>query len=670
MRPEPAWHFGQSRRRKAPWESAARVRVVATRRSATRVVGRHGFARQKAISQAPTRWAPGLIVLLIAVFHACGPEPEDLAEDVSALQPERNDKRAAAPASTKSQGELAQADAPSSPGVGPWFALGPDLGFTNLAGPTPTVGKFLLRDTIGQGVAVLDADGDGHLDLYFPQGTDGTAGAGDSADRLFLRRSAPGRPLAYEEAAAAHGLGDRGYGFGALAFDYDSDGDDDLLLTRIGTNVLYRNDGGQFVDVTAQHPGIAGDATHWSTGAAAGDVDGDGDLDLYLCNYCEQDEADLKSRGLGLFMGCKVPRGPHGLPAQPDRFFENTGAPDYTLREAGAAHGFDDVEMAFGFQPTFTDLDDDGDLDLYVTCDSVFNFLFVNDGTGRFTEMALPAGAACGRMGQMEAGMGLAVGHQDGDALPELYVTNFSTQSNSLYRNLSLGPDEPWFDEGAELAGCGRSTWFRLAWGTSFGDFDGDGQLDLFVANGHIYHHVKGCAPEHITYRQPNHLFRGDAGRYVEWADQAGPAFAQPGPHRGSASADLDDDGDLDLVVVRLDEAPLIALNTTPAPGHQVVIDVRHQTTVGGPLLRAIGARVTLTAGDQTVVRDVIAGSSFLSTEDPRVHMGLGGNSAPSSLSVRLVGQPAVTVSSVPAGPQLLAIVRPDGSLAVTTKER
>lgn len=560
------------------------------------------------------------------------------------------------------------------PGAGPWFEIADpsDTGLVhrNLSGPLPASGKRFLRDTIGQGIAVLDADGDGRLDLYFPQGRDGTDDGGDSGNRLYLNQG-DGRWL---ERGAALGVADESYSFGALAFDYDNDGDEDLLVTNLGPNRLLRNDGDGFTDVTDQHPGLAGsaDLDEWSTGACAGDVDGDGDLDLYLANYVEQDIAALKQQKLCMFMGCRVPCGPNGLRPQADHFYRNTGPPDYRFVAAGDEAGFADVEVSYGFQPTFLDLDDDGDLDLYVTNDSVFNFLFINDGAGHFSETALLAGAACGRMGQMEAGMGLATGHPDGDALPELYVTNFSSQSNSFYSNQTGAADEPWFEETSELTGCGRPTWFRLAWGTTFGDFDNDGRLDLFAANGHIYHHVTDCAPDRIVYEQQNDLFRGTTGGFVDWAAQAGPAFSSTASHRGAVALDFDGDGDLDLVINRLDDIPLVALNATREPGHWLTIEVRRRDSPGAPARLALGARVGVHAGGVEHYRDILAGSSFLCTESPRVHLGLGAADVLTNLTVRLPGRPVARldagVQQLPVDTLLFVVVEPDGTLTLTER--
>ncbi|MCB9896656.1 MAG: CRTAC1 family protein [Planctomycetes bacterium] len=524
------------------------------------------------------------------------------------------------------------------PDTGPWFTDGTvaaGLAHRDLSGPRAP-DKFYLRDTIGQGIAVLDADGDGRMDLYFPQGRDGTPDGGDSRNRLYRNRG----DRTFAEEGAVRGVDDPSYSYGALAFDVDVDGDTDLYVTNLGPNVLFRNDGARFVDATAAHPGLAGGAIDWSTGAAAGDVDADGDLDLYVANYCEQDLPSLDQRGLCHLMACEVPCGPRTLPAQADLFFENAGAPDYTLRPALAAAGLADVSTSYGFQPAFTDIDDDGDLDLYVTNDSMFNFLFVNDGNGHFREAALPAGVACGRAGVMEAGMGLAVAQIDDDPLPELFVTNFSIQSHTLYRNLTTAADAPWFDDVTGPAGIGRPTWFPLGWGCQIADLDDDGHADVFASNGHIYPQVDACKPDLVVYRQHCNLFLGtdDPFAFVDRTGLTGPAFAEAGPHRAAVAADLDDDGDLDLVVSRMDETPILAWNAPRDGGHWLSLRVERVPAEGAPAALAVGARVTLATGARRFTRDVSAGGGFLSSDDPRLHFGLGPATRVERIELRLPG--------------------------------
>ncbi len=554
------------------------------------------------------------------------------------------------------------------PRVGPWFVTSDDAasGFTHrtLAGPTALQGKFFLRDTVGPGVAVLDVDGDGDMDLYFPQGTDGTAAGGDSANRLYLN-DGTGR---FTEDGAARGAAHRGYGFGALAFDWDADGDTDLFLTNLGPDVLLRNDDGRFTDVTADHPGLAGPPTAWSVGAAAGDLDLDGDLDLYVAGYCEQDLPALEARGWCRQMSCEVPCGPRSLRPEPDRVHRNSGAPDFTLTADAGDTGLLDVEPSYGFQPTFTDIDDDGDLDLYVTNDSVANTLFVNDGRGRFEEAALVAGVACGRAGQMEAGMGLAVGHADDDALPELYVTNFSTQSNSLYWNESDLLGQPWFEEISQRAGLGRPSWFQLGWGCAFADFDGDGFTDVFSSNGHIFPQMDGCDPELVVYRQANSVYRGTAEPGVFDDVSAAAGLTEESAHRSAALVDVDGDGRLDLVVTRMDASPRLLRNRTPAHGRWFGARVLHVPPGGDVATDAVGARVTVHAGGRRWTRDVTAGSSFLATEDPRVHVGLGALETVDRVEVRVPGGTTLAFETPPVGTWTTLVVR-DGALRLAEED-
>lgn len=333
---------------------------------------------------------------------------------------------------------------------------------------------------------------------------------------------------------------------------------------------------------------------------------------------------------------------------QPDRCLRND---DGRFVDATAQFGFDEAPASFGFQPIFTDVDDDGDLDLYITNDSRSNGLFLNEG-GRFVEDGLVAGVAVGRSGNAEAGMGVAGDDLTGDVLPELLVTNFSTQFNSLYVNQSA-PGNPWFDELSEASGVGRPSWFLLSWGCHIFDADQDGLLDAVVSNGHVYPQVDGCEPAEVVYRQANSFFRGLPGpgpRFTDLGAAAGVPFAWPASHRGSVAADLDGDGALDLVFNRLDEAPLLAFNASPARGAFLLLTLEEPGNHGGesrPVL-AVGARASVTAGGRTLTRELRRGSSFLSSEDPRLHFGLGSAERVDSLTVRWPDGITETLNDLP----------------------
>jgi hypothetical protein len=578
------------------------------------------------VSRAWARAIASLIVLGHCVA-ACGDSTSAPAHTDGEAPTDAGSTKAGQADPAPSSPDWSASDAAATPPErGPWFVEHPaGVDHVNLSGP-PGAQKRYLLDCIGQGVATLDIDSDGRLDLYFPQGR----GAGDASNLLYINRG----ERQFERVPDAAGADDDGYSFGALAFDWNGDGRTDLLSTDLGPNRLYRNDDGRFVDVSADHPDLRGPAEHWSTGAAAADVDLDGDLDVYLANYLAHDPVDLDERSWCRFMGCEVPCGPMGLTPQPDRLLRND---DGRFVDATEALGFTTSRDSFGFQPIFSDIDDDGDLDLYVTNDSRVNYLWIAGDDGRFHEEGLTAGVGVGRAGNMEAGMGVAVASVDGDVLPELYVTNFSTQVNAFYRNQSE-PGFAWFDEQANELGMGTPTYFKLSWGCSFGDFDLDGRMDLFVSNGHVFPQVAGCPPEEIVYEMTDTLFverDGDRLGYRDLGAEAGPGFGRSRPSRGSASADLDGDGDLDLVIVILDEAPVLLWNESPRAGAFLQLLVQERAATGDAWRLSVGARVVVTAGAALWVREVQVGSSFLSTEDPRCHFGLGDRATVDKITVR-----------------------------------
>ncbi len=455
-----------------------------------------------------------------------------------------------------------------------------------------------LKETMGAGVAWLDYDGDGWWDLYWVQSD--ASGEAPSAARLF--RNAGGARFAPARKAA---VAPSDYGQGVLAADLDADGDTDLLFTNVGGDRIYRNRGdGGFEDATA----AAGlESGGWSSSAAVADADADGDLDLYVTRYVDY------PAGEHLFCGdpetgerryCD----PSLFSGAADGFFENLGGGRFAerTREAGLAGA-----SGRGLGVLFTDLDGDLDADLYVANDLTLNFLFENDGDGRFEDLSLISGSAVNRDGRPEAGMGLAAGDYDGDLDPDLAVTNFDVETNTLYKNLGGLA----FADVSGPAGFGLPSFNRLAFGIVTADLDHDGDLDFYVANGHIF---EKPARENVSYRQPDQILAGDGGGSFE-AVACAVLDDRPTVARGLAAGDFDNDGDLDLAVQE-NNGPARLLANGIDDDRWLAVHLRS----GGANPEAVGARLTLRSELGSQVRWVTAGDSYQSTSDRRVHFGLG----------------------------------------------
>lgn len=475
--------------------------------------------------------------------------------------------------------------------------------------------KRWLAEGMGSGAAWLDHDGDGDLDLYLVNGSsfDRPAGAGEP-NRLY-RNDGGG---AFTDVTDAAGVGHRGWGSGVAVGDHDGDGDPDLYVTNRGPNVLYRNDGdGTFTDVTAV--ARVGDE-RFGTSAAFFDADGDGDLDLYVANYMEDGPGRVPPRGSAeavtvhcMYKSIPVFCGPLGQTAQQDVFYRNDGAGRF--EEATREAGLWLEKPRYGLGVVTLDYDGDGDQDVYVANDSVVNSLWRNRGDGTFEDVGLTTMSALNADGREQAGMGTAAGDYDGDGRLDLVVTNFAHDLNTLYRNV----DGRFFIDESLLAGMGV-TQLSLSWGTGFQDVDLDSDLDLFIANGHVYSEVDAFDLG-TRYRQRNHLLVNDGrGRFSERSSRAGPGFAVERSFRGAAFADYDEDGDVDVLVTAMDDRPLLLRNDTVPRGHWLA--VRLVGTKGNR--DGVGARVTLTAGGRSRVRERHGGGSYLSASDPRLRFGLG----------------------------------------------
>ncbi len=474
--------------------------------------------------------------------------------------------------------------------------------------------KTYLLESIGAGLAVADFDGDEHLDVYFVNGGSWPFRPDTAVtNRLFL---GDGRGK-FRRGPAGDPAEDASFGFGAAAADYDRDGDTDLYVCNWGSNRLLRNRGdGTFEDVT-EAAGV-GDP-RWSAAAAFGDVDGDGRLDLYVANYVSFGGPDSLRKLECDWAGIKVLCGPQGLVPEPDRLYRNRG--DGTFEDISEASGILAVPPRYALAVMMTDVDLDGDLDIYVANDSVPNSLFVNDGHGRFTEAGLETGLALSSEGVAQAGMGIAAEDFDRDGHRDFVVTNFARDYNTLYRNSGDGT----FEDRSAAAGLAAPTHRFLAFGIVAEDFDLDGLFDLFFANGHVYPNVDDH-PIDTTYRQKAQIFRGtEAGAFVEVVG-AGPDVRREKLGRGAVAGDFDEDGRMDVAVNNLDGPADLLWNRSRPRGRWLGVRVRVRD---GTLDRhAVGARVEVTSAGRTQRREVRAGTSFASCSLADLAFSLGGAAA------------------------------------------
>ena len=483
--------------------------------------------------------------------------------------------------------------------------------------------KYILESMSG-GVAVFDFDNDGLLDIYLVNSpTVATAGDPRTARSELWRNQGDGTFVDVTDKA---GVGYPGWGMGAVAADFDNDGWDDLYVTCYGPNKLYHNNGnGTFSDVT-EKAGV-GDP-RWSTGAAFADYDGDGWLDLFVANYVDVRLDALPEFGKGKsceFHGIPVQCGPRGLRGSGDSLYHNRR--DRTFEDVSVKAGVSDPDQRFGMGAVWTDVDGDGRPDLYVANDAGPNYLYKNNGDGTFTDVALQSGTALSEDGKEQGSMGIAIGDYDHSGGWSIFVTNFSDEYNALYRH-----DKGFqFTDVSFASRTARRSNPLVGWGTHFIDYDNDGWVDVFVANGHVYPQVERAGGA-TSYAQPKLLFRNNQdGTFTDVTSTSGAALTMAAVSRGSAAGDLDNDGDLDVVINNLDGAPTILRNDGGNRQNFLVVALEGRTGNRD----AVGAIVTVRATDLVQRAERRSGDSYLSHSDARLHFGLGKRAKVDSVEVR-----------------------------------
>ncbi len=507
-------------------------------------------------------------------------------------------------------------------------------------------GKDHLLDSAGCGLAWIDFDGDGWIDLYVLDGWSIQAGAVSERGRNTLYRNR--RDGTFEDVTEqAHVGGEGRWCNGVAVGDFDGDGRPDLFVTTFGANLLYRNRGdGTFEDV-AERAGVT--IPRWNTGAVFFDADGDGRLDLYVAAYidCTLESVLSAQRTLDWKGVEKVAVGPFGLAGAPDHFLHNDG--DGRFSDRTKAQGFTDAALAFGFAAGATDLDQDGDVDLYVANDSDPNYLFRNRGGGTFEEVGLWTGAALDHNGAAQAGMGLTFGDADGDGIVDVFVTNFADDASTLYRGTGKG----FFEDVSAAVGIAAATFHPMSWGTTFADFDCDADLDLVVANGHIYPQVDLHPDKGATYLQPPTLLENDgSGKFADASSRAGPGFRVARCSRGLAAGDYDNDGDLDVAISNLDAPPTLLRNDSP---HGAWLTIVCAAEGKAP---PVGTVVEVVAGGRRQRREVLSSDSYLSAPDPRLHFGIGAATIADEVVVRWPDGTLTNLTRVAVN-RFLRVVRP-----------
>ncbi len=482
-------------------------------------------------------------------------------------------------------------------------------------------GQRYLVEAVSAGVALFDYDGDGWIDIYFLNGSPLRGTVTDEVPRNALYRNEGA--WRFTDVTQESGLGDPGYGLGVAVGDYDNDGDPDVYLNNYGPNVLYRNNGdGTFTDVTQAAGVAAGDQV--GAGTAFLDIENDGDLDLYVSNYIGFTYETHVPR---MMMGVPSYVGPQDYPPLPDMLFRNNG--DGTFTDVSVESGIA-AHPGTGMGLVCADYDDDGDTDIFVCNDVQANFLFRNDGKGRFEEVGVLTGAAYDIGGTPTGSMGVDCGDYDNDGRLDFFMTDYQREFPVLYRNLGGGI----LADVTLEAGAGAGTFQHVNWGTGLVDFDNDGDLDIFIANGHVHDNIELRDDTGAYMARNTLLMNRGGGRYVDVSETSGDGMAAVLSSRGTGFDDLDNDGDVDVVVLNSRREANVLRNDSPGGNHWLEVSLR-----GVSVNReAIGARVRVVAGDLVRIAEVHSGRGYQSHHGTRLHFGLGKRTHVDRIEVRWPG--------------------------------
>ena len=496
------------------------------------------------------------------------------------------------------------------------------LAVTNVFGGLDS--KKYIIETTGTGVAIFDYDNDGWPDIFIVNGTtlEGFP-TGKSPTNQLYRNNHDGT---FSDVTLKAGLAASGWGQGVCVGDYDNDGWEDLYVTYYGKNRLYHNDQGVFKEV-GEPAGAAGSGKAWGSGCAFVDYDRDGLLDLIVANYVDFDVSTAPAPGERtscVWKGTPVMCGPRGLPRAKNILYHNRGNGNFD--DVTAKAHIDQTDGHYSLGVTTLDFDDDGWPDIYVACDSTPSILYRNNHDGTFSDVAVTAGAAFNEDGREQAGMGITAGDFDGDGRIDLFKTNFSDDTSTLYRNNGDGT----FTDATFAVGLGLHTQY-LGWGTMFFDFDNDGWPDLILANGHVYPEVD---KHHLgsSFQEPRILYHNNGnGTFTDISATSGPGITTVASSRGLAVGDLWNDGRLSVVISNMSAKPSLLMNDLRSPNHWIAFK-----TVGTRSNRdGIGARITVKISKRIMVDEVRSGGSYISQSDMRVHFGLGSVEKVDSIQVR-----------------------------------